>query len=75
MNTHQIDAAADRHRVMSEKRRAARVDAVTRALQAGLNANTADAVAQSAMVVWAADLTPREWREFIDEEIERQVHP
>jgi hypothetical protein len=46
-----------------------------RAMNAGLDVDTADACAHRVMDIWDPEYTEREWLAFIDEEITRHAQP
>jgi len=56
-------------------RMAARIRALRRAVDAGLDENAADAAVSRAMEVFHEELTEREWFNFVDEEIQRHAAP
>jgi hypothetical protein len=56
-------------------RMTARSIAHQRAKDAGLDANTADAVVHSVMGIFDPELTVREWINFVDQEIQQHANP
>jgi hypothetical protein len=49
--------------------------ACKRAVDAGLDDTTADAVVHRAMEIFHEEFTKREWLEFVDQEIQRHAQP
>jgi hypothetical protein len=56
-------------------RTTARSIAHQRAREAGLDPNTADAVVHRVMAIFDPELTFKEWKEFVDQEIQRHAQP
>jgi len=54
-------------------RHVARIRALRRAADIGLDPNTADAAVSRAMEVFHEELTDREWMNFVDQEIQRHA--
>jgi hypothetical protein len=56
-------------------RTTARSIAHQRAKDAGLDPDTADAVVQSVMAIFDPEYTFKEWKDFVDQEIQRHAAP
>ena len=75
MTKHQMRRAAPCARRADNARREAFVGARQRAMNAGLDVDTADACAHRAMDLWDPEYAEREWHELIDEEVRRHAQP